>query len=36
VEEQDVLVRLKGLNVGFAQGFGVVEPQPIERFSVKR
>jgi EAL domain-containing protein (putative c-di-GMP-specific phosphodiesterase class I) len=36
VEEQAVLARLKALNVGFAQGFGVVEPQPIERFSAKR
>jgi EAL domain-containing protein (putative c-di-GMP-specific phosphodiesterase class I) len=31
VEEQDVLVRLKALDVGFAQGFGVHQPQPIER-----
>jgi EAL domain-containing protein (putative c-di-GMP-specific phosphodiesterase class I) len=35
VEEQDVLARLKALNVGFAQGFGVAQPQPIELFSVK-
>src|SRR5574341_1631286 len=35
VEEQDVLVRLKALDVGFAQGFGVVQPQPMENFSVK-
>jgi EAL domain-containing protein (putative c-di-GMP-specific phosphodiesterase class I) len=33
VEQQDVLVRLKALEVGFAQGFGVVQPQPLERFS---
>jgi EAL domain-containing protein (putative c-di-GMP-specific phosphodiesterase class I) len=33
VEEQDVLVRLKALDVGYAQGFGVHQPQPIERFS---
>ncbi len=29
VEEQDVLMRLKALGVGFAQGFGIVQPQPI-------
>jgi EAL domain-containing protein (putative c-di-GMP-specific phosphodiesterase class I) len=31
VEEQDLLARLKALDVGFAQGFGVYQPQPIER-----
>jgi EAL domain-containing protein (putative c-di-GMP-specific phosphodiesterase class I) len=35
VEDQDVLVRLKALDVGFAQGFGVVQPQPIEQYSIK-
>lgn len=35
VEHQDVLMRLKALDVGFAQGFGVVQPQPIGDFSVK-
>jgi EAL domain-containing protein (putative c-di-GMP-specific phosphodiesterase class I) len=30
VEEQDVLVRLKALGVGFVQGFGVFRPHPIE------
>jgi len=30
VEEQDVLMRLKALGVGFAQGFGIVQPQPID------
>jgi EAL domain-containing protein (putative c-di-GMP-specific phosphodiesterase class I) len=30
VEEQDVLMRLKALGVGYAQGFGIVQPQPIE------
>jgi EAL domain-containing protein (putative c-di-GMP-specific phosphodiesterase class I) len=30
VEEQDVLLRLKALGVGCAQGFGVVRPQPID------
>jgi len=29
-EEQDVLLRLKALGVDFAQGFGIVQPQPIE------
>ena len=29
VEEQDVLARLKALDVGFAQGFGVYQPHPI-------
>ena len=30
VEEQDVLVRLKALGVGFAQGFGIYQPHPID------
>ena len=30
VEDQDILVRLKALGVGFAQGFGVQQPHPIE------
>ena len=30
VEEQDVLVRLKALGVGYVQGFGVFRPHPIE------
>ena len=34
VEEQDVLTRLKALDVGFAQGFGVVQPQPISALSL--
>lgn len=33
VEDQDVLVRLKALDVGYAQGFGVHQPQPLERFA---
>jgi len=32
VEEQDILARLKALGVGFAQGFGIYQPQPIESF----
>lgn len=30
VEDQDVLVRLKALGVGYAQGFGITHPHPIE------
>jgi EAL domain-containing protein (putative c-di-GMP-specific phosphodiesterase class I) len=30
VEEQDILVRLKALGVGYAQGFGIQQPHPIE------
>ena len=33
VEEQDVLLRLKALGVGFAQGFGIHQPQPIGAFA---
>lgn len=29
VEEQDILLRLKALGTGFAQGFGISKPQPI-------
>ena len=35
VEEQDILARLKALDVGFAQGFGVFQPQPIEKVAEK-
>jgi len=35
VEEQDVLARLKALDVGYAQGFGIYEPQPIEQVAGK-
>ncbi|MGH8766126.1 MAG: EAL domain-containing protein [Burkholderiales bacterium] len=31
VEEQDILAKLRGLNVGLAQGFGIARPAPIER-----
>jgi EAL domain-containing protein (putative c-di-GMP-specific phosphodiesterase class I) len=31
VEEQDVLTRLKALGVGFAQGFGIHQPHPIDK-----
>lgn len=30
VEDQNVLLRLKALDVGFAQGFGVYQPHPID------
>jgi EAL domain-containing protein (putative c-di-GMP-specific phosphodiesterase class I) len=30
VEDQDVLLRLKALGVGYAQGFGVYQPQPLD------
>jgi EAL domain-containing protein (putative c-di-GMP-specific phosphodiesterase class I) len=30
VEDQDVLLRLKALGVDYAQGFGIVQPQPID------
>ena len=35
VEDQDVLLRLKAFDVGYAQGFGVFQPQPIEQFALK-
>ena len=31
VEDQDILLRLKALGVGFAQGFGIQQPHPIEK-----
>lgn len=36
VEENDVLLRLRALGVGHAQGFGVYQPQPIESFARSR
>ncbi len=33
VEEQDILVRLKALGVGYAQGFGIQQPLPIEKIA---
>lgn len=33
VEEQDVLLRLGALGVGYAQGFGVATPRPLEQLS---
>jgi len=34
VEEQAVLSRLKQLGVGYAQGFGIFQPHPIEKIAV--
>jgi EAL domain-containing protein (putative c-di-GMP-specific phosphodiesterase class I) len=31
VEEQDILAQLRGLHVGYAQGFGIARPAPIDR-----
>ena len=36
VEEQDILVRLKALGVGYAQGFGIQPPHPLENVAVDR
>jgi EAL domain-containing protein (putative c-di-GMP-specific phosphodiesterase class I) len=33
VEEQDVLVRLKALGVGYAQGFGILQPQLLDKIA---
>ncbi len=33
VEEQNILVRLKALGVGYAQGFGIYRPHPIDSLS---
>jgi len=30
VEEQDILLRLKALDVEYAQGFGVYQPHPLD------
>jgi EAL domain-containing protein (putative c-di-GMP-specific phosphodiesterase class I) len=34
VEEQDVLLRLKAMGVGYAQGFGISQPHPIDRLQL--
>ena len=31
VENEAILKKLKGINIDYAQGFGIDEPQPIER-----
>jgi EAL domain-containing protein (putative c-di-GMP-specific phosphodiesterase class I) len=33
VEDQDILTRLKALGVGYAQGFGIYQPHPIDRLA---
>lgn len=33
VEDQDVLMRLKALGVGYAQGFGIYQPHPIDKLA---
>lgn len=33
VEDQDILARLKALGVGYAQGFGIQQPYPIEKMA---
>lgn len=33
VEEQDVVLRLKALGCGYAQGFGIYQPQPLDRLA---
>ena len=33
VEDQDILTRLKVLGVGFAQGYGIQQPHPIEKIA---
>jgi EAL domain-containing protein (putative c-di-GMP-specific phosphodiesterase class I) len=35
VEAQDLLARLQALEVGYAQGFGVFQPAPMERVAAK-
>jgi len=36
VEEQDILLRLKALRVGYAQGFGIYQPHAIEKVAPRR
>jgi EAL domain-containing protein (putative c-di-GMP-specific phosphodiesterase class I) len=36
VEDQDILLRLKALGVGYAQGFGIQQPHPIDYIAVHR
>ena len=30
VEDQDILLRLKALEIEYAQGFGIYQPQPLD------
>jgi len=34
VEDQDILLRLKAMGVGYAQGFGIYQPHPIDTLAV--
>jgi EAL domain-containing protein (putative c-di-GMP-specific phosphodiesterase class I) len=34
VEDQDILLRLKAMGVGYAQGFGIYQPHPIDSLAV--
>jgi hypothetical protein len=34
-EDQAVLLRLKALGVGFAQGFGIYPPHPVDCFAAE-
>ena len=36
VENQDILIRLKALGVGYVQGFGIMQPHPIELVADER
>ncbi len=36
VEEPDILARLKGLDAGYAQGFGIARPAPIDQWPAAR
>jgi EAL domain-containing protein (putative c-di-GMP-specific phosphodiesterase class I) len=36
VEESQILVRLFALGVGFAQGFGIARPTPVDAFPAGR
>jgi EAL domain-containing protein (putative c-di-GMP-specific phosphodiesterase class I) len=36
VEEQEILAQLRGLRVGYAQGFGIARPAPIDRSAALR
>jgi EAL domain-containing protein (putative c-di-GMP-specific phosphodiesterase class I) len=33
VEDEDVLARLQAMGVGYAQGFGIHQPHPIDAFA---
>jgi EAL domain-containing protein (putative c-di-GMP-specific phosphodiesterase class I) len=35
VEQQELLERLRALGVGYAQGFGVFQPAPMESVAAK-